>query len=174
VKYLLDTDHLSVLQLQAGPAYVTLRTRMEPHPRSDLALSIVSLHEQVLGCHAYIQRARTACEVVHGYSLLAQVLQHFTVAPVLPFDESAAAVFAGLVAQRVRVRTMDLRIAATALAQGQQIPSSHNTRKRLFTGGYEPAVATSRLAFSAWVFRMRALRDPADEARDIVHWRMIG
>ena len=33
----------------------------------------------------------------------------------------------------------------------QQIPSSHNTRKRLFTGGYEPAVATSRLAFSVWV-----------------------
>jgi len=51
-------------------------------------------------------------------SLLAQVLRHFTVAPVLPFDEPAAAVFAELVAQRVRVRTMDLRIAATALARG--------------------------------------------------------
>ena len=67
MKYLFDTDHISVLQLQAGPAYVTLRTRMALHPQSDLALSIVSLHEQVLGCHAYIQHARTAREVVHGY-----------------------------------------------------------------------------------------------------------
>ncbi len=116
--YLLDTDHISVLQLQAGPAYTTLRTRMAPHPRTDLAVSIVSLHEQVLGCHAYLQRARTTREVVHGYSLLAQVLEHFTVAPVLPFDEPAATVFAALVARRVRVRTMDLRIAATALARG--------------------------------------------------------
>ena len=118
MKYLLDTDHISVLQLQAGPAYVTLRTRMTLHPQSGLALSIVSLHEQALGCHAYIQRSRTAREVVHGYSLLAQVLRHFTVAPVLPFDEPAAAVFAELVAQHVRVRTMDLWIAATVLARG--------------------------------------------------------
>ena len=116
--YLLDTDHISVLQLQAGPAYTTLRTRMAPHPRTDLAVSIISLHEQVLGCHAYLQRARTAREVVHGYTLLAQVLEHFTVAPVLPFDEPAATVFATLVARRVRVRTMDLRIAATALSRG--------------------------------------------------------
>lgn len=118
MKYLLDTDHLSVLQLQTGPAYTRLRTRMAPHPRTDLALAIVSLQEQVLGCHAYLQRARTAREVVHGYALLTQVLEHFTVAPVLAFDESAAMVFARLVAQRVRVRTMDLRIAAIALARG--------------------------------------------------------
>ena len=69
-------------------------------------------------CHAYLQRARTAREVVHGYSLLAQVLRNFTVAPVLPFDDAAATVFAALVAQRLRVRTMDLRIAAIALARG--------------------------------------------------------
>ena len=116
--YLLDTDHISVLQLQAGPAYTTLRNRMAQHPRTDIAMSIVSLHEQVLGCHAYLQRARTTREVVHGYSLMAQVLEHFTIAPVLPFDEPAATMFAALVAQRVRVRTMDLRIAATALARG--------------------------------------------------------
>jgi tRNA(fMet)-specific endonuclease VapC len=91
---------------------------MAQHPRTAIAVSIVSLHEQVLGCHAYLQRARTSREVVHGYTLMAQVLQHFTVAPVLPFDEPAATVFAACVAQRVRVRTMDLRIAAIALARG--------------------------------------------------------
>ena len=55
---------------------------------------------------------------MYGYSLLTQVLRDFTVAPVLPFDDTAATVFAALVAQRLRVRTMDLRIAAIALARG--------------------------------------------------------
>ncbi len=91
---------------------------MALHPRTDLAFSIVSLHEQTRGCHAYLQRVRTAREVVHGYSLLSQVLRDFTMAPVLPFDEAAATVFTSLVAQRLRVRTMDLRIAAIALARG--------------------------------------------------------
>jgi len=118
VTYLLDTDHISVLQLQTGPAYTRLRTRMAQQPRTDLAVSIVSLHEQVLGCHAYLQRARTARELVYGYSLLTQVLRDFTIAPVLPFDDAAATVFTALVAQRLRVRTMDLRIAAIALARG--------------------------------------------------------
>lgn len=118
MKYLLDTDHISILQWRTGPAFTTLTVRMAPHPRTDLAFSIMSLHEQTRGCHAYLQRARTAREVVHGYSLLAQVLRNFTVAPVLPFDDAAATVFAALVAQRLRVRTMDLRIAAIALARG--------------------------------------------------------
>ena len=118
MKYLLDTDHISILQWRTGPAFTTLTVRMAPHPRTDLAFSIISLHEQTRGCHAYLQRARTAREVVHGSSLLAQVLRNFTVAPVLPFDDAAATVFAALVAQRLRVRTMDLRIAAIALARG--------------------------------------------------------
>jgi predicted nucleic acid-binding protein len=63
--------------------------------------------------------------MVHGYSLLAQVLQHFTGAPVLPFDEPVATVFAELVAQRVRVRTMALQIAATALARGLVVLTRH-------------------------------------------------
>ena len=118
MKYLLDTDHISILQWRTSVACTTLLARMATHPRTDLAFSIISLHEQTRGCHAYLQRARTARAVVHGYTLLAQVLEHFTVAPVLPFDAPAATVFAALVARRVRVRTMDLRIAAIALARG--------------------------------------------------------
>jgi tRNA(fMet)-specific endonuclease VapC len=118
VKYLLDTDHISILQWRTSAACTMLLARMAAHPRTDLAFSIISLHEQTRGCHAYLQRARTPRGLVHGYSLLTQVLHDFTIAPVLPFDDAAATVFAGLVAQRLRVRTMDLRIAAIALARG--------------------------------------------------------
>jgi tRNA(fMet)-specific endonuclease VapC len=46
--------------------------------------------------------------------MLAQVLQDFMEALVIPFDAAAATVFEELVAQRVRVGTMALRIAAIA------------------------------------------------------------
>jgi tRNA(fMet)-specific endonuclease VapC len=76
------------------------------------------LHEQVMGCHTYINQAQTAADLVRGYAMLATVLHTFTRAMVLPFDAAAAAVSATLVAQRVRLRRMDLRIAAIALARG--------------------------------------------------------
>ncbi len=118
MKYLLDTDHISILQRQAGPEYATLLTRIAQHPPTDLACSIISFHEQVLGCHTYINQGRQAEEVVRGYGMLVQVLRDFAEALVVPFDVTAAVVFEELVAQRVRVGTMDLRIAAIALSQG--------------------------------------------------------
>ena len=116
MKYLLDTDHISILQRQAGVEYGTLLLRIAQHPPTELACAIISFHEQVLGCHTYISQARRAEDVVRGYGMLAQVLRDFTEALVIPFDAAAAVVFERLVAQRVRVGTMDLRIAAIALS----------------------------------------------------------
>jgi tRNA(fMet)-specific endonuclease VapC len=94
-----------------------LMSRIAQHPLSELAFSIISFHEPVLGCHTYINRARHASDVVRGYGMLAQVLRDFVAAPVAPFDAAAAAVFDRLLAQRVRVATMDLRIASIALSR---------------------------------------------------------
>jgi tRNA(fMet)-specific endonuclease VapC len=118
VTYLLDTDHITILQRETGRAYATLRARLVQHPPEELALPIISLHEQVMGCHTYINQARTADDLVRGYAMLATVLRTFSHAMVLPFDAAAAVVSARLVAQRVRLRRMDLRIAAIALARG--------------------------------------------------------
>ncbi len=115
--YLLDTDHITMLQRETGREYATLQARLAQHPPEDLAFPIISLHEQVMGCHTYINQARTAAALVRGYAMLATVLRTFTRATVLPFDAAAAAVSATLVAQRVRLRRMDLRIAAIALAR---------------------------------------------------------
>jgi tRNA(fMet)-specific endonuclease VapC len=117
VRYLLDTDHITILQREAGPEFATLLARIAQHPPGALAFSIISLHEQVLGCHTYINRARIVDEVVRGYAMLAKVMRTFASAPVLPFDAAAAVVCDELLAQRVRVQTMDLRIAAIALSR---------------------------------------------------------
>jgi tRNA(fMet)-specific endonuclease VapC len=67
MKYLLDTDHLSILQRQVGKDYANLSTRMTHYPRSDFAVSTVTFHEQMLGCHTYVNRARNLDDVVKGY-----------------------------------------------------------------------------------------------------------
>jgi tRNA(fMet)-specific endonuclease VapC len=91
---------------------------MAQHSLADFGLSVVSFHEQALGANTYISRARTTADVVRGYTVFGEILQGFVAAPVLPFDAAAAAVFDGLRAQRVRVSTMDLRIAAIARSRG--------------------------------------------------------
>jgi WD40 repeat protein len=70
VKYLLDTDHISFLQRRSGPEYAALAARIAQHPPADFTFSVVSFHEQVLGAHTFIGRARTAAEVIRGYTLL--------------------------------------------------------------------------------------------------------
>lgn len=118
MKYLLDTDHISFLQKQSGSEYAALIARLAQHLAADFGFSIVSFHEQTLGGHALLNRARTHAQLIYGYTIFLEILQSYTTTPVLPFDAAAAAVFFGLQAQKIRVATMDLRIAAIALSHG--------------------------------------------------------
>jgi tRNA(fMet)-specific endonuclease VapC len=45
MRYLLDTDHLSILQKSKGQDYENLSDRMERLPISEFAISIVTGHE---------------------------------------------------------------------------------------------------------------------------------
>jgi tRNA(fMet)-specific endonuclease VapC len=116
VKYLLDTDHISFLQRRSGTEFTRLTIRIGQYSPADFALSVVSLHEQVLGAHNFINRARTNSDIIRGYTLLLETLQGFASAPVLPFDTQAIAIFDELRERKVRVSTMDLRIAAIAMS----------------------------------------------------------
>ncbi|MEW4570263.1 hypothetical protein AB1L88_20545 [Tautonia sp. JC769] len=49
--------------------------------------------------------------------MLSRVIRGFAAAPVLSFDEAAAETFGDLSARRLRVGTMDLRIAAIAVSR---------------------------------------------------------
>ena len=115
MKYLLDTDHISILQKQTGPEFVALMSRIAQVQRADLAFCIVSFHEQVLGCQTYLARAKSQADVVRGYGMLDRVLSVFASAPVFPFDLAASTILDDLVAKKTRISTMDLRIASIAL-----------------------------------------------------------
>jgi tRNA(fMet)-specific endonuclease VapC len=118
VKFLMDTDHISILQKQSGSEYAALIARIAQVRRADLAFCIVSFHEQILGCNSYIAQAKTSVNIEHGYWMLDRVLSAFAAAHVLPFNSDASLIFRGLVTHCVRVATMDLRIASIALSQG--------------------------------------------------------
>jgi tRNA(fMet)-specific endonuclease VapC len=117
VKYLLDTDHISFLQRRTGLEFANLTARIARHSPADFALSVVSFHEQVLGAHTFINRAQTQTDIIRGYTLLLETLQGFSAAPVLPFDITAIAIFDELRVRKIRIATMDLRIAAIALSR---------------------------------------------------------
>lgn len=116
MKYLLDTDHISFLQRRSGSEYLKLSARIAQQPPTDFAFSIISFHEQVIGAHTFIVNSKTPADTVRGYTLLREIIQGFSVVTILHFDAGASAIFEGLRAQRIRISTMDLRIAAIALS----------------------------------------------------------
>lgn len=117
MKYLLDTDHLSIIQRQTGQDYVNLSTHMAQYPLSDFAISVVTFHEQLLGSHTYISRARNESEVVKGYEIMVRLINDFKVLPLVSFDADAATALSQLQAQRIQLARMDSRIAGIALCR---------------------------------------------------------
>ncbi|MGV0026105.1 type II toxin-antitoxin system VapC family toxin [Phormidesmis priestleyi] len=118
MRYLLDTDHLSILQRQAGQDYTNLATRIAHHSLSDFAISTVTFHEQMLGSHTYINRARNMNDVVKGYEMMARLVSDFKVLPLVSFDADAVKTLNQIQSQRIQLAKMDARIAAIALSRG--------------------------------------------------------
>jgi tRNA(fMet)-specific endonuclease VapC len=114
--YVLDSDHLSILQRERGPEFDILVKRCAGFPASDFFVTIISFHEQVNGWTKYISRARNAHALTRGYTELEGILDSFARAQVLPFSSAAADVYDDLRKRRVRVGAMDLRIASIVVA----------------------------------------------------------
>ncbi len=121
--FLLDTDHVVISQQQSTPEYDHLIRKVRQHNPVDFFVSIISFHEQIMGWNAYISRAKDVPGVVRGYQRLQLVLSNFSEAQVLPFDNAAADVFNELRKARIRIGTMDLRIASIALSRNMTVLS---------------------------------------------------
>ena len=73
--------------------------------------------EQMRGWMAYLARARSMAQQITAYGRLLAHLDNYRRIPVLEFDEAAAMVFQRLRRSRLRIGTMDLKIAAIVLAR---------------------------------------------------------
>src|SRR5438552_345320 len=120
---ILDTDHMSLLERSVSPTGNRLRARLDEAKASPPTVTVISYEEQARGWLAYIAAKRTLVEQVTGYSRLLDQLQNYCTARVLPFDEVAAAKWQELRKQKLRVATMDLKIAAIALVHNATLLS---------------------------------------------------
>ena len=119
--FVFDTDHLTIYLRDQEPEVLSIAERMVLYRENQFFATIVSFHEQMLAWHAYLNRARDSKGVIKGYAMFADVIQDYAAMQVLPFDEAAATQYESLKEQRVRIGTMDLRIAAIALSRGYRI-----------------------------------------------------
>ena len=114
---ILDTDHFNVLQIGKGSSYETLATRMDDSPDEHFATTVVTFEEHMRGWLAGIRRAGDVANQVRPYDQLIKLVRFFQAWEIVRFDERAAERFRDLRQMRVRIGTMDLKIAAIALEQ---------------------------------------------------------
>lgn len=113
MRYLLDTDHVSLLQ-RRQPHIVR---RLASVPAADVAVTIITVDEQLQGRLAVIRRAKTQLDAARGYERLDEMIRFYASVTVVLFDSAAAARFDELRQQGIRIGTQDLRIAVIALTQ---------------------------------------------------------
>jgi tRNA(fMet)-specific endonuclease VapC len=114
---LLDSNHLVVLMYPESARYASLTDRMRGSADQEFALPVVALEEQLRGWLAIIHQANQSRRQVDAYDRLVGLFEFFADWQIARFDAAAAIMFDDLRRQKLRVGTMDLRIAAIALVQ---------------------------------------------------------
>ena len=113
--YLLDTDTVSLAQF----GHPLVRQRIDNAPPADVALSVITIQEQLVGWQSQVLRARGAQQLAVAYDrLVVRLFPLWRRLALTPFSESAIQRFEDLRKLRLNVGSMDLRIAAIALENG--------------------------------------------------------
>src|SRR5207302_822337 len=113
---LIDTDHATYLKYPESERGRRLIERLTALPPSEIVgTAIITVEERMRGWLAVIAKEKTALRQVVGYRELAKLFEFYQEFEIVPFDEAAAGQFDDLRKQRLRLGTMDLKIAATAL-----------------------------------------------------------
>jgi tRNA(fMet)-specific endonuclease VapC len=110
--WILDTDHISLLQ-RGHPA---VEQRIRSINLNDIAITIISVEEQLYGRLNNIRRAKSSETLKTAYQGLYETLDDFKAANILQFNPTAISFYQELVRQKIRVGTQDLRIAAISLS----------------------------------------------------------
>jgi tRNA(fMet)-specific endonuclease VapC len=108
--WILDTDHISLFQT-GHPSVINRIHSIDP---TNLAVTIVSLEEQMYGRLNRIRRAKSTEDLTLAYLNLNRTLAYFKTISVLDFDSESAACYQEMVNKRIRIGTQDLKIAAIA------------------------------------------------------------
>lgn len=123
--YILDTDHMSLLERLDNEAAHKILNRLDRNLTiSDSAVTtIITFEEQSRGWMARLAKAKNISRQVEDYRKLSQLLENYRAIQVLDFDEKSALHYQDLINARIRIGTMDLKIAAIAIANNATLLS---------------------------------------------------
>ncbi|MCB9076336.1 MAG: type II toxin-antitoxin system VapC family toxin [Anaerolineaceae bacterium] len=113
ISYVLDTDHLSLVQRGHKPILKYLTSIPSQH----IGITIVSVEEMMRGRLAQVRRASNSQDRVQAYHWLWETFDFLQKFSVLKYNEQADILFENFRTQKIKVSTQDLRIAAIALSQ---------------------------------------------------------
>jgi tRNA(fMet)-specific endonuclease VapC len=114
---ILDTDCLSLLERQTGTDYLVLQSKLDEFPIDEITTTIITFEEQMRGWTSFIARMRSIDEQVFAYETLKRYFDYFKNLKIIDFDQTAANIFKGLKSQKIRIGTMDLKIASIAISR---------------------------------------------------------
>jgi tRNA(fMet)-specific endonuclease VapC len=113
---ILDTDVFSLMELPDSPEYIRLRARIaQLDPPEPATTTVITYEEQSRGRLASVNAARGPRQLVQAYAHLRQHVLNYRKIPITQFDDAAEDVAAQLQKSKLRLGTLDIRIAAIAL-----------------------------------------------------------
>ena len=112
--YVLDTDMLTLYRRGHD---VVLRHALT-YPPEDLAITVITVEEQLSGWYALLRQVKASADLTRVYDRLVETVMFFNSTHILSFTQPAVAQYEQLRSMRLRIGTMDLRIAAIALVYG--------------------------------------------------------
>lgn len=122
---ILDTDHITVLKYAEGAEYGVVSARMASSVDRKFSTTAITLEEHMRGWLSHIKRAKNVHCEVKGYDELIDLARFFGGWPIVRFSEAAADQFGTLRQQKIRIGTMDLKIASIALAEDALLLSAN-------------------------------------------------
>ncbi|MGI4789652.1 MAG: type II toxin-antitoxin system VapC family toxin [Janthinobacterium lividum] len=115
---LLDTDTLTLYQNGLDPLVERV---LSAFVAESLGVTVISVEEQLDGRHAFMRRAKTDAQLAYAYQNLTDSVRVLSGIHIVTFSEAAIIRYNTLMAMKLNVGKMDLRIAAIALEEGATV-----------------------------------------------------
>lgn len=112
--YLFDTDLLTLF----ADHHTAVCKRASEHSPDELATSVITIEEQLTGWYTLLRQAKTDQQLVAAYEGMTYSIRFVSRLQIFSYSAEAAARVAAFKKARLKIKTMDLRIACVALEAG--------------------------------------------------------
>jgi tRNA(fMet)-specific endonuclease VapC len=123
--FILDTNTFTLLQREESRVKAALQARLTQVDPAEIRITVITYEEQTRGWLEFKANAKPGLEEVNAYARLKKHLEGYRPITLLDFCLDAAAELQRLRRMRIRIGTMDLKIAAIALVHDATLLSAN-------------------------------------------------